>query len=218
MRETQDWKTLYHAAPRNRITLYMQLLVDFLPILVFFGAYIVSKDIFIAIVAIMIVAPVVLAGQWFVTKRVNKMTLISTALVVGFGAITLVLKNPVFFYWKPTVFYWALALACLGSHFIGQKTIVQRMLEAAAQGSEAAFELPAEKWRTLNLMWVAYATIAGTLNIYVAYNFSEPTWVNFKLFGLLGLTIVFLVIQSVWIVSVAEQDPDNNVESEASGD
>ena len=184
----------------------MQLLVDFLPILIFFGAYIVTQDIFVAIVAIMIVAPVVLAGQWLVSRTVNKMTAISTGLVVLFGALTLVLNNPLFFYWKPTVFYWALALACLGSQFIGAKPIVQRMIQAASQGEDGGIELTNQQWRTLNLMWVAYATVAGAANIYVAYVFSEPTWVKFKLFGLLGLTVVFLVIQSVWIVSVSDQE------------
>jgi intracellular septation protein len=192
----------------------MQLLVDFLPILVFFGTYIITKDIFVAIVAIMIVAPIVLAGQWFATRKVNRMTAISTGLVVVFGGITLFLDNPVFFYWKPTVFYWALALACLGSHFVGEKTIIQRMIQAASKEADGTIELPLQKWRTLNLMWVAYATIAGTLNIYVAYSFSEPTWVKFKLFGLLGLTIVFLVIQSVWIVSATEQTREGEPESE----
>ena len=194
----------------------MQLLVDFLPILIFFGTYIVTKDIFFAIVAIMIVAPIVLAGQWFVTRQINKMTAISTALVVGFGALTLVLKNPLFFYWKPTVFYWALALACLGSHFFGEKTIVQRMIQAASKEADSTIELAPAKWRTLNLMWVAYATISGALNIYVAYTFSEPTWVKFKLFGLLGLTIAFLLIQSVWLVSVAEHLPGSEEKVEAS--
>jgi intracellular septation protein len=193
----------------------MQLLVDFLPILIFFGAYIITKDIFIAIVAIMVVAPLVLAGQWFTTRKLNKMTAISTALVVAFGGLTLILDNPVFFYWKPTVFYWALALACLGSQFVGQKTIVQRMIQAASQESDATIEMPAAKWRILNLMWVAYATIAGGLNIYVAYTFSEPTWVKFKLFGLLGLTLVFLIIQSLWIVSVAENIPEEDSEAPA---
>lgn len=184
----------------------MQLLVDFLPILIFFGAYIATQEIFVAIIAIMIVAPLVLAGQWFVSRKFNRMTAISTGLVVAFGALTLVLKNPLFFYWKPTVFYWALAIACLGSQFIGDKPVVQRMIQAASQGEDRSIELTAPQWRTLNLMWVAYATIAGAANIYVAYTFSEPTWVKFKLFGLLGLTLVFLVIQSAWIVSVSDQD------------
>ena len=201
--------------PKSVFRSSMQLLVDYLPILVFFGTYIATKDIFFAIVAIMVVAPIVLAGQWFLTRKLNKMTAISTALVVAFGGITLLLDNPVFFYWKPTVFYWAFALACLGSHFIGEKTIVQRMMQAASQGTDQAIELPTDKWRTLNLMWIAYAVVSGAINIYVAYTFSEPTWVKFKLFGLLGLTIVFLVIQSIWIASIIEEQPDTGADSEA---
>jgi intracellular septation protein len=177
----------------------------------FFGTYIATKDIFMAVVAIMVVAPVVLAGQWFMTRQLNKMTAISTGLVVAFGGITLLLKDPVYFYWKPTVFYWAFALVCLGSHFLGEKTIVQRMLQAASKTSDTTLELPPQHWRTLNMMWIVYALVSGALNIYVAYNFSEPTWVKFKLFGLLGLTLAFLVIQSIWIASVADQEagPDS---------
>jgi intracellular septation protein len=192
--------------PENGKPLRMQLLLDYLPILFFFGTYVATKDIFIAIAAIMIVAPLVLAGQWFMTRKVNRMTAISTALVVGFGGITLMLDNPVFFYWKPTVFYWIFALACLVSHFVGDKTIIQRMMQAASQGTETSIELPPDKWRTLNFMWIIYSLIAGALNIYVAYNFSESTWVNFKLFGLLGLTLIFLIIQSTWIASAVEQE------------
>jgi intracellular septation protein len=191
----------------------MQLLLDYLPIVAFFGAYIATKDIFLAIVVIMVVAPIVLAAQWFMTRKLNKMTAISTALVVGFGGITLLLDEPVFFYWKPTVFYWAFALACLVSHFVGEKTIVQRMLQAASQTSDTTLELPAQHWRTLNLMWIVFAVISGALNLYVAYTFSEPTWVKFKLFGLLGLTVVFLVIQSIWIASVVEPETETDKEA-----
>ena len=198
---------------RFRLRSQMQLLVDYLPILFFFGTYVATKDIFSAIVAIMVVAPIVVAAQWYFTRKLNKMTAISTALVVAFGGITLLLDNPVFFYWKPTVFYWIFAVVCLGSQFVGEKTIIQRMMQAASQGAETTIELPADKWRTLNLMWVVYSIIAGALNIYVAYTFSESTWVNFKLFGLLGLTVVFLVIQSIWIASVIEEQPETDSES-----
>ena len=190
----------------------MQLLLDYLPIVAFFTAYIVSKDIFLAIVVIMVVAPVVLAVQWYMTRKLNKMTAISTGLVVAFGGITLLLDDPVYFYWKPTVFYWVFALVCLVSHFVGEKTIVQRMLQAASKSSDTTLELATQHWRTLNLMWIGYALVSGALNIYVAYTFSQATWVNFKLFGLLGLTVLFLVIQSVWIASVAEQHPDTDSE------
>ena len=191
----------------------MQLLLDYLPIVAFFGTYVATKDIFTAVVVIMVVAPVVLAVQWFMTRKLNKMTAISTALVVGFGGITLLLDDPVYFYWKPTVFYWAFGLVCLASHFVGEKTIVQRMLQAASKSSDTTLELPPRHWRTLNLMWIAYAAVSGALNIWVAYTFSESTWVNFKLFGLLGLTVVFLVVQSVWIASVAEQDVGTDSET-----
>ncbi len=187
----------------------MQLLLDYLPIVAFFGTYVATKDIFTAVVVIMLVAPIVLAVQWFMTRKLNKMTAISTGLVVAFGGITLLLDDPVYFYWKPTVFYWAFGLVCLVSHFVGEKTIVQRMLQAAAGGGDTALELPPQNWRTLNLMWIVYAVVSGGLNIYVAYSFSESTWVNFKLFGLLGLTLVFLVVQSIWIASVVEQETDS---------
>lgn len=190
----------------------MQLLLDYLPILAFFGAYVATKDIYLAIVVIMVVAPVVLAVQWYMTRKLNRMTAISTGLVVAFGGITLLLDDPVYFYWKPTVFYWVFALVCLASHFVGEKTIVQRMLQAASKTSDTTLELAPRHWRTLNLMWVGYAIVSGALNIYVAYTFSQAIWVNFKLFGLLGLTVLFLVIQSVWIASVADPQPDTDSE------
>lgn len=191
----------------------MQLLLDYLPIVAFFGTYVATQDIFTAVVVIMVIAPAVLAVQWFMTRKLNKMTAISTGLVVGFGGITLLLDDPVYFYWKPTVFYWAFALVCLVSHFVGEKTIVQRMLQAASQTSDTTLEMPTRQWRTLNLMWVVYAVVSGALNIYVAYTFSEPTWVKFKLFGLLGLTVVFLVIQSMWIASAIEGESKTDSEA-----
>ncbi len=184
----------------------MQLFVDYLPILFFFVAYIATNDIFVAVMSIMIVAPIVLAGQWLMTRKINKMTAASTGLIVVLGGITLVLKNPVFFYWKPTVLYWAFGLACLVSQFIGDKPIVQRMLEAATKDSDTSFDLAPAAWRKLNFMWIGYFIVSGALNIYVAYSFSEPTWVKFKLFGLLGLTIVFIIIQSMWIATVSGKD------------
>ena len=191
----------------------MQLLLDYLPIVAFFGAYVATKDIYTAVVVIMVVAPVVLAAQWYMTRKLNKLTAGSTALVVAFGGITLLLDDPVFFYWKPTVFYWTFAAACLVSQFVGEKTIVQRMLQAASGSGDTTIELPAQNWRTLNLMWIVYAAISGGLNIYVAYAYSEATWVNFKLFGLLGLTLVFLVVQAVWIASAMEQEPGPDSEA-----
>lgn len=172
----------------------MQLFVDYLPILVFFGAYF-YEDIYFATAVLMVVMPIVLALQWALTRKLNKIYAASTALVLVLGGATLALRNPLFLFWKPTVLNWAIALVFLGSQFIGSKPIVQRMMEGAA-------ELTAPQWRKLNQIWVAFFAVVGGLNIYVAYSFSEPTWVKFKLFGMLGLTLVFVVLQTIWLAVV----------------
>jgi len=193
----------------------MQLFADYLPVLVFFAAYVVTKDIYFAIVVLMVVAPVVFASQWLLTKKINKISAVSTGLVIAMGGITLALDNPWFFYWKPTVLNWAIALFFLGSHFFGEKTPIQKLLDLTTKDSGERIELDRSKWRQLNLMWVGFFLISGTANIYVAYNFSEPTWVNFKLFGLIGLTFVFAIFQSVWIArnieehAVSSNDPES---------
>lgn len=169
----------------------MQLLLDYIPIVIFFGAYF-YEDIFFATALLMAVMPVVLLLQWFLTRKLNRIYAASTALVLLLGSATLYFRNADFIYWKPTVLNWVIALVFLGSHWIGSRTIVQRMLGSAA-------DLSADQWARLNLIWVAFFVAVGAINLYVAYSFSEEIWVNFKLFGMLGLTVVFVVIQSIWL-------------------
>ena len=169
----------------------MQLFVDYLPILIFFGAYF-YEDIYFATAVLMFVMPLILIAQWLVTRKLNKIFAGSTALVLALGSATLLLRNPQFLYWKPTVLNWAIALVFLGSQFIGTKPIVQRMMQGAAK-------LNTDQWLRLNLIWVVFFIVIGCVNLYVAYTFSEPTWVKFKLFGMLGLTVVFVIIQTVWL-------------------
>jgi intracellular septation protein len=102
--------------------------------------------------------------------------------------------------------YWAVAIAFLTSQFIGDSPFIQRMMEAATKDSDEPLQLSRQKWVKLNLMWVVFFVFAGGLNIYVAYNYAEETWVNFKLFGLLGLTFVFIVAQSFWLAQNMKQD------------
>lgn len=170
---------------------HMQLFIDYLPILFFFGAYF-YEDIYFATAVLMVVMPIILVIQWLMTRKLNKIYAASTVLVLVLGTATLLLRNPLFLYWKPTVLNWAIAAAFLGSQFIGNKPFVQRMLESAAQ-------LEPYQWRRLNNIWVAFFAVVGCVNLYVAYTFSEPTWVKFKLFGMLGLTLVFVVIQTIWL-------------------
>ena len=184
----------------------MQLLVDYIPLVVFILAYF-YKDIFFATGMLMAVMPVVLMLQWLMTKKINKIYAASTALVLILGGATLFFRNPTFLYWKPTVLNWLIAIVFLGSQWIGEKPIVQRMLDNAA-------ELSPDQWVRLNQIWVVFFSIVGGINLYVAYNFSEAFWVKFKLFGMLGLTLVFVIIQSVWLTLATQKNPTAAEDSE----
>ena len=184
----------------------MQLLVDYIPLVVFILAYF-YKDIFFATGMLMAVMPVVLVLQWLMTKKINKIYAASTVLVLILGGATLAFRNPTFLYWKPTVLNWMIAIVFLGSQWIGDKPIVQRMLNNAA-------ELSPDQWIRLNQIWVVFFSIVGGVNLYVAYNFSEAFWVKFKLFGMLGITLIFVIIQSVWMTFATQKNAKPAEDSE----
>ena len=171
----------------------MQLLFDFLPVIAFFVAYKLA-GIYVATGVIIAAVIVQTAVQWLRHRRVSTMALISAGLVLVFGGLTLLVHDKQFIQWKPTVVNWLFAIGFLASQFIGGQPLVQRML-----GTHV--ELPRRSWTRLNLSWVVFFLVMGAANLYVAYNFAEATWVNFKLFGVLGLTVLFIGIQSAWISS-----------------
>jgi intracellular septation protein len=177
-------------------TLNMQTLVDFLPVLAFVLAYWLTKDFYFAILVIMVAVVIQLALTLLMKRSIPRLLLISSLLVVGLGGISLWLNNPLIFKWKPTVLYWLFAVLFLGSQFIGDKPMVQRLLQSM---SKQPLQMADHDWTSLNLMWAVFFFIAGTANIVVAYSFEEFIWVNFKLFGLIGLTLVFLILQGVWM-------------------
>lgn len=169
----------------------MKLLLDFFPILLFFIAF-KMYDIYVA-TAVAIAASVVQVSYLYIkNKRVEKMHLVTLALIVILGGATLLLHDETFIKWKPTIVNWGFALVFLGSHFIGKKPIVQRMMDQAVTMPEFA-------WRRLSFFWVAFFIFSGVANLYVAFNFDTDTWVNFKLFGLMGLTLAFLLLQVLYI-------------------
>lgn len=177
----------------------MKLLFDFLPILLFFVAYKMA-GIYVA-TAVAILATLVQLGFTWYRRRLEAMHLLSLGLIVVFGGATLWLQNPLFIMWKPSILYLLFAAAFLGSHFVGQKTLVERMMG----GMLAA---PAAVWGRLNMAWGGFFLGLAVLNLYVAYHYSEETWVNFKLFGLLGLTLVFMLGQGLWLARFAEPLPE----------
>jgi intracellular septation protein len=176
----------------------MQLLADFLPLLFFFAAYLYG-DLYFAVSVLMIAMPIGLALKLYWTRKLDKIYLSSTIFLLVFGGATLLFRNPLFLYWKATAFYWVVGIVFLASQWIGTMTIVERLFGHA-------IELLQEQWVKLNLMWTVFFIFAGSLNIYVAYSFSEPTWVKFKVFGLLGLTIIFVIIQATWMTTTSNKN------------
>ena len=181
----------------------MKLLYDFFPVILFFAAY-KLYDIYVATAVAIVAAFIQVGGVWLKHRRFETMHLVTLALIVILGGATLALHDPVFIKWKPTLVNWLFGLAFLGSHFVGDKTIVERMM-----GKQV--ELPGMVWWRLNLAWVVFFAFSGLANLYVAYNFDEPTWVNFKLFGMLGLTFAFIILQAFYISR--HMKPENGQDS-----
>lgn len=176
----------------------MQLLFDFFPVIAFFIAYKLA-DIYVATGVIIVAVIIQMAVQWIRHRKISPMMLISAVLVLVFGTITLLVHDKTFIQWKPTVLNWLFAAGFLVSQFVGEQPVIQRLM-----GSNLQLERPV--WLKLNLMWVGFFVLMGALNLYVAFSFEESTWVNFKLFGMLGLTLVFALLQGVWLSSKMPPD------------
>jgi len=170
----------------------MKLLADFLPILLFFVAF-KLYDIFVATAVVIAATALQVGWQWYRQRRVERMPLITLGLIVVLGGATLLWQDETFIKWKPTVVNWLFAVAFLVSQWLGRKPLIAHML-----GQNMT--LPAAVWKRLNLSWVLFFFSVGVVNLYVAFNFATETWVHFKLFGMLGLTLAFVLIQGFYLV------------------
>jgi intracellular septation protein len=188
----------------------MQALLDFLPVIAFVGTYWVTGDMSTAIAVIMGAVTLQVLATWIIKRELSRMLIASAVMVIVLGGISLILDDPLFFKWKPTGLYWLFAVLFLGSQFIGEQPMVKRMMASVAKDE---FELTDALWKQLNVAWVVFFIVAGCANIYVAYNYEEATWVNFKLFGLFGMTFVFLVLQTLWLSRHITDTPANDEES-----
>jgi intracellular septation protein len=177
----------------------MQLLFDFLPVIAFFIAYQLAHDIFIATAVIIIATVLQVSIYWIRNRRVNPMHLASASLVLVFGGLTLAIHNPVFIMWKVTVVNWMFAAAFLASQLqiFGGRPLIQRLMTTV----DTQLNLAPTLWRRLNLAWIGFFLVIGAVNLAVFHYFDEATWVNFKFYGMLGLTFVFVIVQGFWIAS-----------------
>ncbi|MBK1699849.1 inner membrane-spanning protein YciB [Thiococcus pfennigii] len=221
----------------------MKLLSDFFPILLFFVAYQLF-DIYVATAVAILASAIQVGGVWLRRRRVETMPLVTLALLVVFGGLTLLLHDRTFIMWKPSIVNWLFAAAFLGSHFIGERTLIERLMGQTVR-------VPAPVWRRLNLLWVGFFMLAGVVNLAFANGFftaeaaliaaagqtdidlaqcaaqfggavltlcenaygREQLWVNFKLFGMLGLTILFVIAQSFYLARHIEEPAPQPMEA-----
>ena len=177
----------------------MKLLFDFFPIILFFIVF-KTNGIFAATMAAIIATFIQVGLFWFKHRRFEKMHLVTLALISVFGGATLLLEDELYIKWKPTVLNWLFGAVFIGSQFIGKKTIAERMMGNA-------IKLPDPIWKRLNWSWALFFVVLGFANIFVFYNYDTETWVNFKLFGMLGLTVLFVVAQSLVLARFIKQVP-----------
>jgi len=176
----------------------MKMLIDFLPVALFFIVY-KMDDIYTATAVLIIACAVQTIGVRLWKGKFEQSHVITLVLVAAFGGLTLFLHDEMFIKWKPSVINWLFAVVFIGSMWIGEKNIIQRML-----GGQV--ELPAMVWSRLNVAWALFFTFLGFLNIYVVYNYDTDTWVNFKMFGLMGLTVLFIIGQSLYMAKCIQAD------------
>ncbi|HIP53067.1 MAG TPA: septation protein A [Chromatiales bacterium] len=218
----------------------MKFLADFFPVLLFFVAY-KLYGIFVA-TGIAILASLLQVGiQWLRSRRVQTMHLVTLGLLVVFGGLTILLQDKTFIMWKPSIVNWLFAAVFLGSLFIGDKSLIERMMGQS-------IEAPQPVWRRLNHAWTLFFLAMGGLNLLIAYRFftaeqalsattkmqdvdlgqcetlfddtslalclharaMEEDWVNFKLFGMMGLTFAFVILQAFYLARHMKE-PDKQV-------
>lgn len=169
----------------------MKFITDLLPVIFFFIAYQIY-DIYVATAVAIVTGLIQVVYSHFKHGKAEKMQWITLGLLLLFGGLTLLLRDPTFIKWKPTIVNWLFAGAFYFSGYLMDRNLLQKMMDHAVT-------MPEQAWQRLNLIWVGFFIFSGALNLYVAFNFSEETWVNFKLFGLMGLTLAFVIGQGFYI-------------------
>ena len=205
----------------------MKLLFDFLPIILFFvafkfadankaaaaafatshfgfmvsGGIVGAEEAPVLLATVVVVIATLAQVCWLLArgKKIDMILWVSLALVVVMGGLTIWLHSETFIKWKPTLLYWVMAAALLVAWLGWRKNLIRTLL-----GEQLT--LPEPIWQRLNIAWTAFFAVMGALNLWVAYNFATPTWVNFKLFGIMGLLLVFALGQGLYLSRYISED------------
>jgi intracellular septation protein len=185
----------------------MKLLLDFFPILLFFGAFKIW-GIYVATTVAIVATLLQLAWMRYSTGRTEPMQWLSLGVIVVFGGATLIAQDETFIKWKPTVLYWAMG----GVLLVGQVFFRRNWLQSLMKSQMA---LPDHAWRVMLWSWCGFFAVMGVLNIWVAYHFDTDTWVNFKLFGGMGLMLVFVLAQAMYLGRFMDKGENPDVPPES---
>jgi intracellular septation protein len=206
----------------------MKFLLDFLPIILFFvtfkladghadaaarfatehlgfavsGGVVAPTEAAVLLATVVVIVATLLQITLLLAlrRKVDTMLWVTFALVAVLGGATVWFHNPTFIKWKPSALYWAMAVVFAASQALLGKNVLKSLV-----GDQ--LELPDAIWRRLNIAWVAFFALMGIANLYVAYNYSTSTWASFKVFGLTGLMLVFMLAQGAYIARYVEDDP-----------
>lgn len=163
----------------------MQSFFEFIPLVLFFAIF-KLVDIYWATFALIVTSALHIVYLYITTKKVPVKNWVIFGLIAGFGGLTIFLQDDTFLKWKVTIINLFFAIALIISDFVFKKNLIKQLMSEA-------LELPETIWKKLNLSWAAFFTLCAVLNIYVAFNFSQEVWVNFKVFGLMALTFTFAI-------------------------
>lgn len=200
----------------------MKILFDLFPIILFFAAYQVGEKnpesatawlaalgialdsgakpgVFLATVVAIAATFAQIAWVWIKHRKVDTMLWVSLVLIVVFGGATLFLHDENFIKWKPTVLYWLFALSLGLAPILFERNLIRLMMEKNVT-------LPDAVWSRLNLGWAGFFTLMGIANLWVAMHYSTDAWVNFKMFGSLGLMLVFIIAQTIYLSRHIKED------------
>jgi len=203
----------------------MKVLFDLFPVILFFAAFklsesrsetateiatsllggvggaVAASQAPILLATVVAIAATIAQIGWLVLRgrKIDTMLWVSLAIIVLFGGATLFFRDETFIKWKPTVLYWLFGVVLLGSSLLFKRNLIRKLLEEQVK-------LPDHVWNQLNTAWIAFFTFMGAANLYVAYRFSTDAWVNFKLFGAMGLMFLFVIVQGMYLAKFVEEE------------